>query len=393
MNSMKIKLSVIVAVYNVESYLERCLDSFVGQTYKNLEIILVDDGSTDRSGDICDSYAKHDARISVIHKENGGLVSARKAGIHQATGEYSICFDGDDWMEYNAFEQIIEKLLDFRPDILIFGLKKEGEGFIEEYNPGLGEGFYKNRELWKAINLCVDNEKFYHQPIGMPQCNKVIKTDILKKYQLNCPDSLRKNTDEAVTFPCLLNIESLYCHRATYYHYCVRKGSIVWNSSANGYEQFQVLSRHLITAYCECTNRAGISEKILLYKLFYLLLLDFPEKLFVNGTCLYYPKLNKESRIVVYGKGVFANRFMNRMKELNYGNIVENIDGMDAERIQGLGGNQYDYIVIAVMNSLIVEKAIDRLKRLKIDEAKILYVQKEDITWEILPEEIRAMYQ
>ena len=101
----QIKISIIVPVYNVENYIHRCLDSLMDQTYKNLEIILVDDGSTDSSGIICDEYSKKDRRIQVIHKKNGGLVSARKAGILLATGEYSTYVDSDDWIEDSAYEK------------------------------------------------------------------------------------------------------------------------------------------------------------------------------------------------------------------------------------------------------------------------------------------------
>ena len=99
-------ISVIVPVYNVEYYLKQCLDSIVNQTYRNLEIILVDDGSTDSSGDICDEYAQIDARIKVIHKENGGLSSARNAGLDVCTsgGELIAFVDSDDWLELDMFE-------------------------------------------------------------------------------------------------------------------------------------------------------------------------------------------------------------------------------------------------------------------------------------------------
>jgi len=388
-----IKLSVIVPVYNVEPYLKRCLDSLINQTYQNLEIILVDDGSTDRSGDICDDYAKRDARISVIHKENGGLVSARKAGIRQAVGEYSISVDSDDWIENNAYEKIVEKLQIFRPDMLAFGLKKEGEGFLEEYKPGLKEGFYEKGELWRAINFCVDKEKFYHQPIDMPLWNKAIKTNLLKKYQLACPDSIRKNEDDAVIFPCLLNIQNLYCHLGTYYHYCVRKSSVMWEENENDYEVLKVTANHLITSYCGCNNRARISEKNLLYKLFYQILMEFPEKLWLEGKCLFYPQIDRKSRIVVYGKGVFANKLICKIRKLNYCTIAANIDGTDAEKICMMDEKQYDYVVIAVTNSLIVEKAMDRIKKLKVNEERILYIHKENITWDILPEEIKNMYR
>lgn len=101
-------VSVVVPVYNVASYLEQCLDSVVNQTYKNLEIILVDDGSTDGSGAICDRYAEKDSRIQVIHKENGGLSSARNVGLERITGEWALFVDSDDWIELNTLELLFE---------------------------------------------------------------------------------------------------------------------------------------------------------------------------------------------------------------------------------------------------------------------------------------------
>lgn len=112
------KISVIIPVYNVEKYLKRCLDSIVNQTYKNLEIILVDDGSTDKSGNICDEYAAKDKRIIVIHKENGGVSSARNKGLDICIGDYISFIDSDDWIEEDFFEYVVNNAKD--NDLLIF---------------------------------------------------------------------------------------------------------------------------------------------------------------------------------------------------------------------------------------------------------------------------------
>lgn len=101
-------ISVIVPVYNVEEYLPRCVDSILAQTYRNLEVILVDDGTKDASDQICDEYAAKDPRIKVIHKENGGLSSARNAGINVARGEYFGFVDSDDWIEPEMYEQMLD---------------------------------------------------------------------------------------------------------------------------------------------------------------------------------------------------------------------------------------------------------------------------------------------
>ena len=114
-----ILVSVIVPVYNVENYIEKCLESIVNQTYKNLQIILVDDGSTDKSGEICDKYVKMDERVEVIHKENNGLVSARKSGIVRAKGIYTVNVDGDDWIETDAIEKYVMISNKYHPDIIM----------------------------------------------------------------------------------------------------------------------------------------------------------------------------------------------------------------------------------------------------------------------------------
>lgn len=115
------KISVIVPVYNVEAYLERCLNSILGQTYKNLEVILVDDGSTDKSGRICDKYQKEDSRILVLHQKNQGLSSARNTGLQYVSGEYVSFVDSDDYIEQDACRQLIDYMEASDSDICFFG--------------------------------------------------------------------------------------------------------------------------------------------------------------------------------------------------------------------------------------------------------------------------------
>ena len=114
------KISIVIPVYKVEAYIRQCLDSVVGQTYQNLEIICVDDGSPDRCGEICDAYAQRDSRIQVIHKKNGGVSSARNVGIEAATGEWIYFMDPDDWIEPNLFELCWENAKTTKCDMVFF---------------------------------------------------------------------------------------------------------------------------------------------------------------------------------------------------------------------------------------------------------------------------------
>ena len=122
-------VSVIVPIYNTEKYLNQCIDSILDQTYKKLEVILVDDGSKDKCVTICDTYAKKDCRVKVIHKANGGAASAREAGMAIATGDYVMFVDGDDWIDTNTIELCIDKIEKNKSiDCVMFSYIKETEG-------------------------------------------------------------------------------------------------------------------------------------------------------------------------------------------------------------------------------------------------------------------------
>ena len=123
-------ISVIVPIYNVEKYLDRCVDSIVNQTYRNLEIILVDDGSPDNCPQLCNEWAKKDNRIKVVHKANGGLSDARNAGLVVSTGELILFIDSDDWIELDTFDKMLNRMIDDDSDVVSSGVKwvtEEGE--------------------------------------------------------------------------------------------------------------------------------------------------------------------------------------------------------------------------------------------------------------------------
>ena len=141
-------ISIIIPVYNVEKFLHNCLDSVLKQTYRNLEIILIDDGSTDNSGKICDNYAKIDNRIIVIHKENGGVSSARNVALKIAKGDYIVWIDSDDFISKNMITYLCEKILEFNADIYFFNyniIKKDKIEKIKLLN--LPNGIISKKEV------------------------------------------------------------------------------------------------------------------------------------------------------------------------------------------------------------------------------------------------------
>ena len=128
------KVSVILPIYNVEKYLKNCIESLTNQTYENLEIILVDDGSTDNSGKICDEIAKSDERVMVIHKQNGGLAAARNTGYLETTGKYLMYVDSDDIVKKDVVENCVEAIEKENSDVVIFGYEKVDETLSKRAN-------------------------------------------------------------------------------------------------------------------------------------------------------------------------------------------------------------------------------------------------------------------
>ena len=173
---MEVKISVIIPVYNVERYLAQCVDSVISQSYKNLEIILVDDGSSDNSPQICDDFAKQDSRIKVVHKVNGGLSSARNAGIEIAGGDYLLFLDSDDyWDSVDAMKACAEVCRKYHPDVVMFGYKKyyqmdsrtEVRGIsVSDFNRvyGINDLLHADVFVTSACNKCVSRHLFtkYH---------------------------------------------------------------------------------------------------------------------------------------------------------------------------------------------------------------------------------------
>ena len=146
-------ISIIIPVYKVEKYLEKCIESVLKQTYTNLQIILVDDGSPDNCGKICDEYAKKDSRIEVIHKINGGLSDARNVGINRANGRYIGFVDSDDYIKEDMYEKLINLIKEYNADVSICNLYDvfDGKEYVRNKDNGIHE--YSRIDILKEILL------------------------------------------------------------------------------------------------------------------------------------------------------------------------------------------------------------------------------------------------
>lgn len=188
------KLSVVIPVYNAEKFISRCIESIINQTFQDMEIILVNDGSTDNSLTICQEYAGKDRRIKVIDKKNEGSGPTRNAGIGVANGDYLVFPDSDDRMELDAYERCLEIIEDSNVDLLVFGMKTEV--YIDSLNKveSIVLDEIPERE-YHTVEECRANWMWLYQNMDMGSpCNKVYKKSIIDKYTLEFPN-LRRMQD------------------------------------------------------------------------------------------------------------------------------------------------------------------------------------------------------
>lgn len=224
---MKPKVSVIVPVYNVpEKYLEKCVSSLVNQTLKDIEIILVDDGTPNTSGKLCDKFAKKDNRIKVIHQENKGLCGARNTGVKSSNGEWISFVDGDDWIEPNAYEKLYYIGTKNNVDVVMFGYVKNypSKSIVMHYEKYFeNEKVYNTKEDISYLQKMILN---YNANCAMAP-TKFIKKSVIEKYNIFHDEKLRQGA-EGIEFNIRLfsKIRSALFLNETFYHYIYNDESI-----------------------------------------------------------------------------------------------------------------------------------------------------------------------
>lgn len=239
--------SVIVAIYRVEDYLPRCIESILEQTHNNFELILVDDGSPDGSPLICDEYAKKDRRVKVIHKKNGGLVSARKAGLKIAQGEY-ICFvDGDDFVSNDMLETYERALCREKVDVICTGHSEYYDnGKIIKVHQKVKNGFYNQNDLQAEFyHQMLSTKPFFHFYIQPSVWSKCFKKQIADLVYKNIPNNISLGEDVAATYAILLKATSVKVIDYCGYMYRQNLDSMTHTYDRNLYEKVRSLIAYL----------------------------------------------------------------------------------------------------------------------------------------------------
>lgn len=218
-------LTLVVPIYNMEKYLARCVDSLLGQTCRDFEIILVDDGSTDSSGTLCDSYgARYPELVRVIHKPNGGLSSARNAGIDAARGEWIVFPDPDDWAEPDYVEAFLHYQRQFQAQLVCLGHYVDTDDVSEAKGPDLAPYLIEDKECQRSILLGPSFQGF--------SWNKIYRLDIIRANGLRFPEGMGTTEDVYFTYRYLAHCDRIvHAPGKRVYHYFQRNNS----STRSGY--------------------------------------------------------------------------------------------------------------------------------------------------------------
>ena len=203
------KISVIVAVYKAEAYLHRCVDSLLAQTFRDFEVLLIDDGSPDHPGKICDDYAKQDARIRVFHKENGGVASARQCGIDHARGEYTTHVDPDDWVEPTMLEDLYKKAKEEDADMVL-------SDFYLEYRDNIK---YEKQQPSSLKIKCILFDLLIKGKVRVSLCGRLIRLSCYRDNNIKFPSHLKYGEDNCVLMRLICKMRKISYLPYAYYHY------------------------------------------------------------------------------------------------------------------------------------------------------------------------------
>lgn len=389
-------ISVVVPVYMIERYLGVCIESILNQTYCNLEIILVDDGSKDRCPEICDLYARKDSRVKVIHKRNGGLVLARKAGLGAAAGDYVGYVDGDDWIEPRFYEMLLRAMEDSGSDMVCAGWSRDLFAKTEHFCNSFPVGIYEGETLEGLHRAMISHSSFFRPGISTYVWNKLFKKEILYSPQMSVDDRISIGEDAAVTYPALLNCKRVCVTNHAAYHYRQREDSMLKQSglASEDSRKLKCLYRCMMEWSKVAEERSGkkglfLAEQVKDFVLS-ICMVRFGGRLEQGGGHPLYSVFDGVylgKKVVVYSAGTFGQQLVKSLKKSRLCEVVLWVDDdyweyrrccMDVDPVESVADYSFDYVLAATVDDRVAEDITERLTGLGVQRSKILTVNEPD---------------
>ena len=382
---MSPQLSVVVTVYNLDRYIEKCIDSLLLQDYKYMEIVIVDDGSTDNTSEICDKYEKKYNNIRVVHKCNEGVVKALATGIDYSEGLYITFVDGDDWVQHNCYGSLMKLLLDNDLDIITYGaIRYRNENDYYYTYDSFKEGIYEGTDLNDIkSNMIWDKTKQGFQ-IDPSLCMKIFRKDIIETCVKNVLNiKIHYAQDAIITYPAIKEAEKLgIIHDAYYFHRRIEIGvQPAYLMDSQYYYKLYLVYKYLSEIFKFDKNILQQIEAFYQYSV-KLRCLDNTQDVTIDKWLFPFDKVKKGSNIIIYGYGKVGKTYIQQLEKLNFCNVICIVDSA-YEKYQDNGGKifpiehivnkRYDYIVIANASDDVKHKIKNVLmNNFNVEEKKII---------------------
>lgn len=375
-------VSIIVPIFNVEKYVSECIESIMSQTYENIQIILVDDGSTDLSAQICDKYGSQDQRIEVVHQYNKGVVSARKAGLERAKGDYIGFVDGDDYIVTDMYERLMEEMLRSDADFVHSGYFRNNESIIP----------FTRRDL-EILEDGTREELIRTEMLGTQSYiapsiwSKLFKAEFIKKNFNLVPDNARYGEDWICLFLCLGSCRKISLLDEAYYHYRNREDS---TTNEKGFSSLENVLNYYENV-CNVLEDYKCSEELksLIKEYVCSCILRTIKKVFCNDfqvATYYYPHIDEiqGKKIVIYGAGIVGRDYYAQISRFRDCCIVAWTDTQYEKydypyiklcNVNELSRMEFDILIIAVAKEKLANEIRSELVCRGIEENKICWTE------------------
>lgn len=387
------KVSIIVPVYNAEKYLQECLDSLISQTLDDIEIICVDDGSTDMSGQILEQYVLLDRRIKIIHKENGGLVSARKEGLRYALGKYIGYVDSDDWIEPDMYEKLYAIAEQYKVDLVTSGYFLEGN-YTTVHLDTVEQGEYRGNNYSNFLEKIIYRLDKKETGVRASLCCKLFLKEKFQAIQNIIPEQLTISEDKMCLLAYALECDSVYVHREAYYHYRINNNSMVHTENPNYLLAVNEVYQFLCGLYSHSrfTKEMRIQAEIYVTELIFKginTFLGFQNRNMLWIDPYWLDMLPEKSKVVLYGAGELGKKYKKHLdsrKDITYVGCVDpnfeknNSMEFSVSPVESLLDLDYDFVVITIKNPKKANEVKYKLKEF-VSEEKIQWFEQPEVFW------------
>lgn len=380
-------ISIIVPVYNVGAYLRECLESIRKQSYKNLEVILVDDGSKDGSGTICEEYAAKDLRFHVLHQENRGVWAAKTAGIQNASGRYIGFVDSDDWIDSNTYFELYHRLIEVGAGMVICKKNIYDENLKSgcEEDSIVDEGVYEGAQCVEIYRNIFFNQNYTGIGLPLNLCDKLFDRDLILRNYKYVDKRLHYFEDIALSLFCILQARSIAIYNKAFYYYRQRRNSLCHSTDPCYLEQLNIFYNSVYPAVADHSEEllerlhVYIADRAV-YGLNRMMGLNLKHEI-----PFYLPPFEKiplTDRVVLYGAGEMGRRYYRMFQLSRSGQIVRWVDrqyerlrqsGILVDGPEVLQKERFDKVLIAVQFKDQADKIKEELMRIGIAEEKVVW--------------------